>query len=147
MASVLSRPQCVNSLWPSDTIWWHIYLGQQCMILNIFKDCHSGYSNLKIYSPIKFCCGHIFQWYKKLRSFNSNMGYKISRSHSPEEFFIALAIRLLLKLNTGSTLALIMVCSLTTPSITCTSAESRLSASISIPFPRKCITYAGKKYH
>ena len=70
------------------------------MTLNIFKDCHSGYSNLKIYSPIKFCCGHIFQWYKKLRSFNSHLGYKISRSHSPEEFFIALAIGLLLKSNT-----------------------------------------------
>ena len=72
----------------------------QCMTLNIFKDCHSGYSNLKIYSPIKFCCGHILQWYKKLRSFNSHMGYKISRSHSPEEFFMALAIGLLLKSNT-----------------------------------------------
>ena len=37
---------------------------------------------------------------KKLRSFNNHMGYKISRSHSPEEFFIALAIGLLLKSNT-----------------------------------------------
>ena len=29
------------------------------------------------------------------------MGYESLRSHSPEEFFIALAIRLLLKSNTG----------------------------------------------
>ena len=72
------------------------------MTLNIFKECHTGYSNLKIYSPIKFCCGHIFQWYKKLRSFKSHVGYKILRSHSPEEFFIALAIGLLLKSNTGT---------------------------------------------
>ena len=31
----------------------------QCMTLNIFKDCHSGYLNLKIYSPIKFCRCHV----------------------------------------------------------------------------------------
>ena len=74
----------------------------QCMTLNIFKDCHWGYSNLKIYSRIKFCCGHIYQWYKKQWEVPIAMyvGYKISRSHSPEEFFIALAIRLLLKSNT-----------------------------------------------
>ena len=71
------------------------------MTLDIFKDCHPGYSNLKIYSPIKFCCGHMFQWYKKVRSFKSHLGYKISRSHSPEELFIALATGLLLKSNTA----------------------------------------------
>ena len=37
---------------------------------------------------------------KKLGSFNSHVSYKILRSHSPEEFFIALAIGLLLKSNT-----------------------------------------------
>ena len=36
------------------------------------------------------------------RSFNNHVGYKILRSHSPEEFYIALAIGLLLKLNTAS---------------------------------------------
>ena len=25
MAAILSRPQCVNSLWSSDVIWWHKY--------------------------------------------------------------------------------------------------------------------------
>ena len=35
-----------------------------------------------------------------LKSFNGYVGYKILRSHSPEEFFIALAIGLLLKSNT-----------------------------------------------
>ena len=29
------------------------------MTLNIFKDCHLGYLNLEIYSPITFCRGHI----------------------------------------------------------------------------------------
>ena len=77
------------------------YLQLQCMTLDIFKDCHPGYSNLKIYSPIKFCCGHMFQWYKKVKSFKSHVGYKISRSHSPEECFIALATGLLLKSNTA----------------------------------------------
>ena len=37
----------------------------QCMTLNISMDCHLGYLNLKIYSPIKFCGGHIFQLYGK----------------------------------------------------------------------------------
>ena len=36
----------------------------------------------------------------KTESFNGHVGYKILRSHSPEEFFIALAIGLLLKSNT-----------------------------------------------
>ena len=38
---------------------------------------------------------------EKLRSFDSYVGYKILRSHSPEEFFNALAIGLLFKSNTG----------------------------------------------
>ena len=88
-----------NQCWLSDSAV--VMVRYQCMTLNIFKDCHSGYSYFTIYSPIKFCCGHIFQLYKKLRSFNSHLGYKISRSHSPEEFFIALAIGLLLKSNTA----------------------------------------------
>ena len=39
-------------------LWQHFVLMpsmltlKQCMTLNIFKDCHVGYSNLKIYSPI-----------------------------------------------------------------------------------------------
>ena len=37
----------------------------QSMNLNISKDCHLGYLNLKLYSPITFCYGHIFQWYRK----------------------------------------------------------------------------------
>ena len=74
--------------------------------LNIFKDCHSGYLNLKIYSPIKFFQSHTFQWYKKkMGSLNSHVGYEILRSHSPKEFFIALAIRLLLKSNTARSTA------------------------------------------
>ena len=65
--------------------------------LNIFKNCNSGYLNLRIYSPIEFCHGHLFQWYWKLTSFTSHVGYnyKILRCHSPEEFFMALAIGLL----------------------------------------------------
>ena len=43
---------------------------------------------------------------EKTESFNSQMGYKILRSHSPEEFFIALAIGLLLKSNTAINLIL-----------------------------------------
>ena len=80
---------------------------KQCMTLNIFKDCHSGYLNLKIYSQIRFCRGHVFQWHRKhwVRSFNSHVGYKILRSHSPEEFFTALANRLLLKPNTAKVIA------------------------------------------
>ena len=39
--------------------------------------------------------------WKNLGNFNSHVGYTILRSHSPEEFFIALAIGLLLKWNTG----------------------------------------------
>ena len=31
----------------------------------ILKGCHSGYSNLKIYSLVKFCCGHTCQSYRK----------------------------------------------------------------------------------
>ena len=42
---------------------------------------------------------------KKLGSFNSHVGYEISRSHSPKEFFIALAIELLLKSNTDIALS------------------------------------------
>ena len=34
---------------------------------------------------------------RKLKSFNGHVGYKILGSYSPEEFFIALAIGLLLK--------------------------------------------------
>ena len=37
---------------------------------------------------------------KKLKSFNGHVGYKILRSRSPQEFFIVLAIGLLLKSNT-----------------------------------------------
>ena len=37
---------------------------------------------------------------KKLKSFNGHVGYKILWSRSPQEFFIALAIGLLLKSNT-----------------------------------------------
>ena len=40
---------------------------------------------------------------RKLKSLNGHVGYKILRSYSPEEFFIALAIGLLLKSNTGCT--------------------------------------------
>ena len=40
-------------------------------------------------------------------SFNSHVGYKILRSHSPEEFFITLAIGLLLKSNTAIILRLL----------------------------------------
>ena len=90
-----------KQLWYRLSATWIFLIPWQYMTLNIFKDCHSGYTNLKIYSLIKFCCSHIFQWYKKLRSFNSHVGYKISRYHSPEEFFMALAIGLLLKSNTA----------------------------------------------
>ena len=37
---------------------------------------------------------------RKLRSFSSIVGYKVASSHSPEEFFIVLAMGLLLKSNT-----------------------------------------------
>ena len=37
---------------------------------------------------------------EKLKHLNSHLGYKILRSHSPDEFCIALAIRLLFKSNT-----------------------------------------------
>ena len=37
----------------------------QCMTLYVLKDCHSGCLNLKIYSPVKFRWGHIFQCYRK----------------------------------------------------------------------------------
>ena len=33
----------------------------QCMTLNIFKHCHLGYLNLKIYSPVKFHHSHVYQ--------------------------------------------------------------------------------------
>ena len=69
--------------WVSGNDWL------QCTTLNTFKDCHLGYLNLKIYRILK-----------KLRLFNSHVGYKILRSHSPMEFFIALAMGLLLKSNT-----------------------------------------------
>ena len=39
------------SLWKTMT---HLSCMTQCMTLNIFKDSHSGYLNLKNYSPIKF---------------------------------------------------------------------------------------------
>ena len=74
------------------------------MILN-FKDCHLGYLDLRIYSPIKLRCGHIFQWYWKtltMTNLNSHVGYRILRSHSPQKLFIALGIGLLLKSNTVS---------------------------------------------
>ena len=74
----------------------------QCMILNISKDCHLGYLNLKIYSPIKFCHSHIFQWYwkkKKKMEISIAMWSTRLRSHSPKEFFITLAIGLLLKIE------------------------------------------------
>ena len=35
------------------------------MTLNIVKHSHLGYLNLKIYSPIKFYHGHVFQWYQE----------------------------------------------------------------------------------
>ena len=69
-------------------------------VLNIFKHCHLGYLNLKINSPIKFYHS-ISMISRKLKSFNGNVGYKILRSHSPQEFSIALAIGLLLKSNTA----------------------------------------------
>ena len=75
----------------------------QCMTWNIFKDRHYGYLNLKMCSPVKFCQGHIFQWYWKNLEVSipgSHVGYEILRSHSPKEFFIALAIGLQLKSNT-----------------------------------------------
>ena len=71
----------------------------QCVTLNIFNDCHLRYLNLKIHSPAEFCCCHIFHWYQK--DLDSNVCYKILRSYGLEGFFIALAIRLLLKLNTA----------------------------------------------
>ena len=43
---------------------------------------------------------------KKLKSFNGHVGYKILRSRSPQEFFIALAIGLLLKSNIASNTSL-----------------------------------------
>ena len=96
----------VTQVWvclPGNLPWWILIssMTTQCMTLNIFKECHSGYLNLKIYSPIEFCLGHIFQWYwKKLGSFNSHVGYEIFRSHSPKEFSIALDIGQLLKVKT-----------------------------------------------
>ena len=93
-------------LWPDWIIIFYItnaVSSYQSMTFNIFNDCHLGYLNFKIYSPIKFCQGSrpcISMILKKLGSFNSHVVYEISRSHSPKEFFIALAIRLLLKSNT-----------------------------------------------
>ena len=54
---------------------------------------------------------------KKLGSFNSHVSYKILRSHSPKEFFIALAIGLLLKSNTASRNDSVYWFRLTCPSI------------------------------
>ena len=46
---------------------------------------------------LKFVGAIYFNDVEKLTSLNSHLGYKILRSHSPEELCIALAIRLLLK--------------------------------------------------
>ena len=71
--------------WNPNTYSW-MTITVLCMTLNIFNDCYLGYLNLKIYSTIIFCHGHILLWYgKKLRSFNNPMGYKILRFHSPED--------------------------------------------------------------
>ena len=40
-------------------IWYDMTIIWQSMTLNVFNDCHSGYLNLKIYSPIKFCRSHV----------------------------------------------------------------------------------------
>ena len=53
---------CVNIY---STLQLDSLLEYQCTTLNIFKDCHLGYLNLKIYSPIKLCRGRIFQRYCK----------------------------------------------------------------------------------
>ena len=71
-----------DQLWPIDLIHkshnasdkyptvhhftkWCIVGYLQCMTLNIFKHCHLGYLNLKIYSLIKFYHSHVFQWYQE----------------------------------------------------------------------------------
>ena len=43
---------------------------------------------------------YISMIWKEMRSFNSRMGYRILRSHSPEEHFITLVIKLLLTVIT-----------------------------------------------
>ena len=32
MVSILSRPQCVNSLWPSDTIGYHLIVNRLSLV-------------------------------------------------------------------------------------------------------------------
>ena len=51
-------------------------------------------------AKLNFVLAIYFNDINKLRSFNSHVGYKILRSYYPEEFFIALAIGLVLKSNT-----------------------------------------------
>ena len=76
----------------------------QCRTLDIFKDCHLGYVDLKIYSLIKFCCDHIFQWYQKIWEVSIAMWairLKIATSQSPEVFFISHVSLVYIRLNTA----------------------------------------------
>ena len=55
----------IRSRYRSTTSRCSGFLYLQCMTLNIFKPCHLGYLNLKIYSPIKFYHSYVFQWYQE----------------------------------------------------------------------------------
>ena len=70
--------------------------------LKYFQGLPFGLFQFENLQPDYGLSGHIFQSYGNICSFNSHVGYKILKSHSPEEFFIALAIGLVCKLNTGN---------------------------------------------
>ena len=108
----LPTGECHRSSPMINQHWFRLWLGAirqqpitQCTTLNIFNNCHLGYLNLLIYSPNEICHGHVVLCHKKVRRFNSHLGYKILKSHSPQDFFIALAMGPLLKSHTEFTSA------------------------------------------
>ena len=63
-----NNPECYVKCirWISNNATITIRKQSQCMTLNIFKACHLGYLNLKIYNSIKIRQARIFQWYGKI---------------------------------------------------------------------------------
>ena len=83
---------------------------------------------------------------KKLGSFNSHMGYKILRSRSPKEFFIALAIGLLLKSNTvvaSQITVVLIVCSKVCPD----ADQRKHQSSASLTFVKEILATSGFPSH
>ena len=57
---------CVNIY---STLQLDSLLEYQCTTLNIFKDCHLGYLNLKIYSPLNYVVVVYFKDIEKNQKF------------------------------------------------------------------------------